>query len=275
MNTFLFSIDLEDIRFRMENGGKYLERTPIMISKILEWLDKRRVKCTFFTVGDIAENYPEIIQELDNKGHEIACHSYRHITLDKLNQEEFKKDLYQNIEALLKAGAAAPIGYRAPNFSFTSDKKWVYSVMKDAGIRYSSSVLPANNPLYGWEKFGESNKEIDGVLEIPISLGKFLTKKIPFAGGIYFRVLPFVWVKKQFNIAAGSPNPIVSYMHPYDFDTEQEKFMHPGINNSKFYNKLMYYNRKNLFNRLDAILKQTKITTFKYWLEDKNGQLSI
>jgi hypothetical protein len=32
--------------------------------------------------------------------------------------------------------------------------------------------------------------------------------------------------------------------------------MHPEINDSRFYNYLMYYNRKNVFRRLDAIVKR-------------------
>lgn len=266
LNKFLFSIDLEDIRFRMEDGDQYAPRVPKVTKNILDWLDQRNLKITFFTVGDIAENYPEIIQEIESKGHEIACHSYRHLTLDKQTKDEFQKDLENNIEAILKAGATAPVGYRAPVFSLTGDRIWAYDILKGAGIKYSSSVLPAKNPLFGWEGFGFEKKEMGGVLEIPISLGKFLHKTVPFAGGVYFRVLPFGWVKKQFKKADAAGLPILSYMHPYDFDTEQEKFMHPGINNSGFYNKLMYKNRDQLFTRLNEVCEGREVLPYATWL---------
>ncbi len=271
MRTFLFSIDLEDIRFRMPDGSKYKERTPQMTYQILDWLDSQKVKCTFFTVGDIAENYPEIIQEVTGRGHEIGCHSHRHVTLDLQSPEEFKKDLDLNIEALVKAGAEVPVGYRAPNFSLIEKTLWVYPILKEAGIVYSSSVLPAVNTLFGWEGFGLSAREVEGVFEMPVSLAKFASKKVPFAGGVYFRVLPFSWVKKNFQRAMNFQDPVVSYMHPYDFDAYQEKFMQPGINESKFYNWLMYYNRKNLFSRLDKITSNWDIITFKDWMKQRKN----
>lgn len=271
MKTFLFSIDLEDIRFRMPDGHKYKERTPKMTYQILDWLDMQKVKCTFFTVGDIAENYPEIIQEVTKRGHEISCHSHKHITLDFQSPEEFKKDLELNLEALVKAGSEIPVGYRAPNLSLTEKTQWAYPILRDAGIVYSSSVLPAVNPLFGWERFGLSAREVDGVFEMPISLGKFAFKTIPFAGGVYFRVLPFSWVEKNFQKAKNLQSPVVSYIHPYDFDTDQEKFMQPGINKSIFYNWLMYYNRKNLFSRLDKIASNWDIITFKDWMKQREN----
>ena len=110
---------------------------------------------------------------------------------------------------------------------------------------------------------------MDGVMEVPMTLGKYLHKTVPFAGGIYFRVLPFGWVKRQFKKADEQNKAIISYMHPYDFDTEQERFMHPGINDSGFYNKLMYKNRDQVYTRLDEVCKGREVTTFANWLDMK------
>lgn len=257
----------------MEDGSQYAERVPQITHKILDWLDRKHVKITFFTVGDIAENYPELIQEIKHRGHEIACHSYRHITLDKQSPEVFQKDLESNIKALIDAGAEAPTGYRAPVFSLTEDRAWVYSILKQSGITYSSSVLPAQNPLFGWLGFGENAKDIEGVLEIPMSVGTFLGKTVPFGGGVYFRVLPFGWIKRQFRMFETKGAPINSYMHPYDFDTEQEHFMHPGINNSKFYNHLMYRGRKKTFSRLDVFAKEYTIIPFQQYVTAQRNEL--
>ena len=103
----------------------------------------------------------------------------------------------------------------------------------------------------------------DSILEIPITLSKFINIKVPIAGGVYFRVLPKFFVLNEVKKNIKSNTPILSYFHPYDVDTEQEKFMHSGINDSKFYNWLMYYNRKNVFNRLDNLLdrKSTRLNS--------------
>ena len=60
-------------------------------------------------------------------------------------------------------------------------------VLNNAGIKYSSSVLPAKNPLYGWGGFGFTPKKMpNGIIEIPITVDKFGPLTVPFAGGIYF-----------------------------------------------------------------------------------------
>jgi Domain of unknown function (DUF3473) len=97
---------------------------------------------------------------------------------------------------------------------------------------------------------------------------------VPFSGGVYFRVLPMMMIKKSFANHFSKGLPVTSYFHPYDIDDKQESFMHPGINNSLFYNKLMYYNRKNVFARLDTIMDtfNCKIITYKEYSESLNGK---
>jgi polysaccharide deacetylase family protein (PEP-CTERM system associated) len=271
-NFFLFSIDLEDVRDGVPNGNSYKERVVPNTLKYLDWLKKNKFKCTFFTVGTIAERYPDLIKEIINSGHEIACHTHSHIPLDKQTPDSFKRDINANINALVKAGALKVTGFRAPIFSLTQSTQWAYSVLEDAGIKYSSSVLPAKNPLYGWENFGIIPKKMNnGIIEIPISLNKFGPLTIPFAGGVYFRCLPFLFIKNSFIKSFQSNVPVLSYFHPYDLDTEQEKFMHAGINESKFYNFLMYYNRKNMIKRLDKILDlNVEIIPYEEYIKNLN-----
>lgn len=265
--TYLFSIDLEDVRRDVLNGHHYKDAVVSNTQKYLDWLAKHNAHCTFFTVGEIAANYPELIQEIQAKGHELACHSMHHIPLDKLSPEDFDKDLSENIEALLKAGAKDVKGFRAPVFSLTKTTNWAYPILKKHGISYSSSVLAANNPLYGWKEFGQEQKEIEGVWEMPVSLANFGPKTIPFAGGVYFRVLPWFFTKSAFK----KSQEALGYFHPYDLDVDQEKFMHAGINNSSFFNHLMYRNRSKLLSRLDLLMKEDwKIITYQNYLETKD-----
>jgi polysaccharide deacetylase family protein (PEP-CTERM system associated) len=269
--TFLFSVDLEDIRFRMDRGEQYQERVRANVNRYLNWLERHHFKATFFTVGDIAEKYPEIIREIAEKGHEIGCHTLNHIPLDEQTPESFKKDISANIELLLKAGAKEVTGFRAPVFSLTDKTAWAYEVLKQAGIKYSSSVLPAPNPLYGWPGFGMEPRKMDGgIWEIPMTLHQFGTMKIPFGGGVYFRVLPYFLIKRAFMQTAKKQVPVIGYFHPYDIDTQQERFMHPGINNSRFYNYLMYYNRESVFERLDKLVSEGfRVETYDRFVKEQ------
>lgn len=267
---FLFSIDLEDVRDGVPNGEFFKERVIPNTLKYLEWLNTHNSKCTFFVLGTVAIKYPDLIKEIIHAGHEIACHTFNHIPLDKQTEDSFKEDIDKNINALIKCGAKNISGFRAPIFSLTQDTSWAYPILQNAGISYSSSVLPAKNPLYGWPDFGSSPKKITNkLIEIPITVNKFGPLTLPFAGGVYFRCLPFSFIKHSFQKAFNENNTVLSYFHPYDIDTEQEKFMHGGINNSKFYNFLMYYNRKNIIKRLDAILDlDLEIKTYAEYLKN-------
>ena len=59
--TFLFSVDLEDVRERFEGGMRYAPRVPLMVARYLAFLDKHGFKATFFTVGQTAEANPDVI----------------------------------------------------------------------------------------------------------------------------------------------------------------------------------------------------------------------
>jgi polysaccharide deacetylase family protein (PEP-CTERM system associated) len=270
--TFLFSIDLEDVRDNVVNGHTYRDRVAENTSLFLNWLKKYNSHATFFVVGKIAERYPDLIKKIVSDGHEIACHSYCHYTVNTFNSITFGDDLDKNLDALHKAGADDITGFRAPIFSLTEESSsWAYDVLKNKGFTYSSSVLPAKSPLFGWEGFGSKPRKMDnGIIEIPMTVEKIYPLTIPVAGGVYFRVIPKILLYPKIRKVWKRNDPLLSYLHPYDADTQQEKFMHASINN-KVLNWLMYYNRKNLFNRLDDVMNMgCKIVTYKEYIRE-NG----
>jgi polysaccharide deacetylase family protein (PEP-CTERM system associated) len=261
----LFAVDLEDVRDFIPGGEKYAPRVEVNTIRFLDFLDSHKSKATFFTVGIVAEKHPDIIKEIIHRGHEIGCHTNKHVQLNKQTPESFKVDLLKNIEKLEKVGATKIKGFRAPTFSLDSKTQWAYEVLEDLGFAYSSSVLPAPNPLYGWPGFGEDPELMNGkVWELPISTMELPFMKVPMVGGIYFRALPFFIIRNNFLSSINNGKNVLSYFHPYDIDEKQEKFMHPDINQNKFYNWLMYYNRKKTFSRLEKLLKESKCEISDY-----------
>lgn len=264
-NLFLFSIDLEDVRDRIPNGHQYRERVPEMTQKYLAFLADNNMKATFFTVGNTARAYPSLINEITSEGHEIGCHSDMHLPLTSLNKASFKIDLERNLESLYSAGANNITGFRAPTFSLVKKTEWAYEVLEELNFKYSSSVLPAKNPLFGWPEFGKEFKLVNNkIWELPITLTGTPFLNVPFAGGVYFRILPAMLVNYAFAKAFKNNQPVLSYFHPYDIDYEQERFMHPEINNSSFYNLLLYYNRKNVFGRMNSLMKEMDMKIIPY-----------
>ncbi len=259
----LFSIDLEDVRDQVPNGNTYREGVPENTQRYLEFLQGHNAKATFFVVGNVARKYPSLLKEIITDGHEIAAHSDKHIQINKQTPKEFLEDLTRNLDALYTAGAENVIGYRAPTFSLTRQTQWAYERLSESGFKYSSSVLPAANPLFGWREFGRKPKYVQGIYEIPITLHVIPFLPLPLVGGVYFRVIPYPLINYSARYYLKQGSPIAMYLHPYDIDTCQEHFMHPDLDNKKHLNYLMYLNRSKVLKKLESLLNISKPITYK------------
>ena len=123
------SVDLEDYYCDLpfNEWGKYEERVKKITRKILNLFEENNVNATFFTLGYIAEKYPELIEEIQSKGHEIASHGYHHLDLRKITKSDFENDLKKSIGILEKISNEKIIGFRAPFFSINKKNLWVFA----------------------------------------------------------------------------------------------------------------------------------------------------
>ena len=78
-----------------------------MLPKYLEFLERQKMKATFFVVGSVARKYRSLIGEIIAEGHEVAAHGHDHIPVDRLGRDGFKEDLRENLEDLRSCGAEA------------------------------------------------------------------------------------------------------------------------------------------------------------------------
>ena len=250
-------------------GDRLEERVPGNVERFVAFLAGHRMRATFFTVGDVARRYPLLLRRLVDMGHEIACHSSAHVTLDRHNPVSFRDDLMRNLDDLASAGAREVRGFRAPVFSLNAQTAWAYRQLTDLGFTYSSSVLPAKSLLYGWPGFQPEPQRIDSLIwEIPPTLASLPGLKVPVAGGVYFRVLPFWLIRRRFRQQARTGKPLVGYLHPYDIDTKQEPLMHPRLNGNYLLNWLMYRNRKGVFRRLEKLISSgARIVTYSEFVD--------
>lgn len=254
-NTFLFSIDLEDQYLMLSGKVPYEDRITEPVEKYLDFLNRHKSKCTFFVVGDVARKHSELVKRINDEGHEIACHSDSHLSLDKHSQDTFSIDIEKNLDSLAAIGINNIKGFRAPILSITKQTQWAYSVLSKFGFEYSSSVLPATNPLFGWPSFGKEIRMIDGILEIPITTSKFLIWDLPVAAGTYFRLIPFRNSLKNIRRSFEKKHYVSSYFHPYDIDAGQKRIIIPGLEESMLLNRLMYLNRSKVLNRLESLMQ--------------------
>lgn len=253
---FLFSVDLEDIRQLVPGGDALRDRVEATTGVFLEFLERHAARCTFFTTGDVARRYPSLLARIVAAGHEVGCHSDLHVPLDRQDAASLRADIERCLEAYAAAGVRRVAGFRAPIGSLTAETRWAYEVLRELGFRYSASVLAARNPLYGWPDFGpDQPTKIEGLWELPVSLSPLPGLKVPFAGGVYFRILPYRAIAGLFRRRLASGRPVIGYLHPYDLDTEQEWFMYPEIGGSRLYNRLMHHGRQRVIPRLERLMR--------------------
>lgn len=70
------------------------------IAKMLETLKENDVKTTFFIGGSWAEDYPEILKEIYDGGHEIANHAYSHPDLKEKSLEINKTEISKTTDII-------------------------------------------------------------------------------------------------------------------------------------------------------------------------------
>lgn len=257
---YLFSIDLEDIQGSQKGKPINPDHIYEAMRRILSLLDKHEIKITFFAIGDLAKKAPLLIRDIVASGHEIGCHSQNHIPLDKLTAKGFKYDLMRNVEVLKSLGVEQVQGFRAPFLSLVNSTKWVWDVLADSGFKYSSSVLPARNPLYGWDGFTQMPIKLsNGLWELPVSVTKKLRVNIPFAAGSYLRILPKPFILHFCKWYERRRFPIISYIHPYDMDEHQKKLK---IMENPVFNWLLYYNRKSTIPKICGLLRKFPVIRY-------------
>lgn len=255
----LLSIDLEDW-FCVSNFDDLFDRTVwsscqlrVVDStrRLLELFDRRGVTATFFTLGWIAEQVPELIREVAAAGHEIACHGYHHHRLYQLDPERFADDLARAL-AILRELSPRPIeGYRAPSFSLTTRTMWAPAILAAQGIRWDSSVFPFG----AHPEYGIADAPLDpywlaeGLVELPMSVVEFGGRRVPCPGGGYFRLYPYSLSAALIRRCNAAGRPAIFYAHPWEFDPEQPRMPLPPLKRFRHYNNL-----EHTLARLDRLL---------------------
>lgn len=208
---------------------KLINPQPIIsdaTTMVLDLLDEYEQKATFFVLGEVAEKFPETIQEIQQRGHEIAAHGYMHKNIFSLSPSDFEEDLKKVTDVLSSITSEPPIGYRAPNFSLSQSTTWLYKILPEHGYQYSSSVFPFKTKLYGFPDapLAPYSPSLDNFLqpdpkgtfiEFPATVLKFPGKNIPVSGGFYFRILPASFTKMALKKVTKT-RPAVFFLHLRD-----------------------------------------------------------
>jgi len=204
------TVDVEDY-FQVSAFEPYIEkkqwdtlphRVQQNTHKILDLFGDKQIKATFFTLGWVAERYPDLVHRIVNEGHELACHGYEHIRVTEQTPEQFRADISKSKQLLEDLGGVEVKGYRAASYSICKKNLWALDILNEQGFKYSSSIYPVKHDLYGIPdapRFIYEPIAGSAFKEIPITTLRFGEKNLPCGGGGFFRFYPYAFSKWAFN----------------------------------------------------------------------------
>ena len=240
------------------------------LDKILDLLRKNDSKATFFLVGEILKDNPEIFDKILSEGHEIGFHTMQHSRLDLPN---FRPIFKQELEEFKKLTSGKSIGFRAPTFSLNETSSWAIDELVNSGYKYDSSIIPAKTSMYGLPSAEKSPYRITasslhkndshGVLiEFPLLVTKILGKTLPAAGGFYLRSLPLKIIKNTIKSYQQKEIPASFYIHSWELTPEYI----PKIKLPRKNHFITFHNIEKTFSKMNDLLQEFEFTTFESYL---------
>jgi hypothetical protein len=117
------------------------------------------------------------------------------------------------------------LGFRAPEFSVPSLDHWSFAVLAEAGFAYDSSVFPIAGARYGLPGAPAHPFPIQTasgrIQEFPLATWALGKRRVPVAGGTYFRLWPGVILRRALAEIDRGGGTAVLYVHPYEFSADR------------------------------------------------------
>ena len=272
MNILTFDIEEWYIEqaFHGARTEKYKEFDNYL-NLILDTLDGCQTKATFFCLGKMASDFPDIVKKIAAVGHEVGCHSNKHQWLNKMTREEAFADTRTAVDSLEQCIGKKIKSYRAPAFSIGESNKWAFEVLAECGIERDASVFPAARDFGGFPSFCHKTPtviELPGgasIHEYPISTANIFGKEVAYSGG-YFRFFPLSFVRREM----ARQDYTMTYFHIGDLLPETSGIMSRQAyeeyfkENGSYKNRLKRYLKSNLGkkNALEKLIKLIRSTEF-------------
>lgn len=281
MNILTF--DIEEWYLEQQRLGrvdKYAEYN-VYLEQILDKLDERQLKATFFCVGEMTKSFPQIIKKIQERGHEIGCHSNIHTWLNKMSMAECREDTHAAVDALEQCMGKKVLSYRAPAFSIGESNKWAFEILAENGITRDASVFPAKRDFGGFPNFGQQKPTMisySGIVikEFPVPMINILGRDIAYSGGGYFRFFPLNFIKKEMN----KSEYVMCYFHIDDLVQEMQGVMSREAYESYFKepgtlkNRCMRYFKSN-FGKKRSMSKLQRLILSEDFMNIEQADASI
>lgn len=273
-----FSFDIEDWHHSEvnpvppgEHGGESVVRRGT--EQILDLLDRHRLRCTFFVLGEVVREHPDLIRRMVDAGHELACHGMNHRPLWRATPESFRDELREFREVVTGALGEFPvIGFRAPTFSIDRSNAWALEVLRSEGYRYDSSIFPMKVKMYGtpgapcWiyrpspADLTKHDPHAD-LVEFPVATAQVYRVRFPVGGGFYLRALPLPIFRAGLDYILRR-RPFVLYLHPREVTPESKRMPLDPLNGF-----ITYVNLHTVVEKLEHLFRRYEWAPMREILE--------
>ncbi|PYX50749.1 MAG: polysaccharide deacetylase family protein [Acidobacteria bacterium] len=212
--------------------------------RLLAIFEQFDVRGTFFVLGWVAEQYPQLVRDIAVRGHEIACHGFSHRLVYEQSPEEFYAETLRAKSLLEDITGSAVLGYRAASYSIVRESLWALDILVELGFVYDSSIFPVRHDRYGIPNAGRAPHRMSipngkSIVEWPLATAEILGCRLPVAGGGYFRLLPY-WLTRWglTSINRRELRPFVFYLHPWEIDPAQPRVPASWLSRFRHYTNL-------------------------------------
>ena len=115
---------------------------------LLDILKERNMHVTFFVLGEMVKQHPEIVKRAIAEGHEVGNHSYDHPQLSKLSDEAVRSQLDRTKE-LITAATGKPLIYMRPPYGALTkeQKRWIHDDLGYQIILWDVDPLDWKKPI--------------------------------------------------------------------------------------------------------------------------------
>ncbi len=234
-----FHVGAFESLIREQNWSRFEPRYEQNTFKALDLLDEFGKKATFFVLGWIAEQNPDLIKEIVSRGHEVASRGFYHRSLRQLTPDEFREDIRKTNRVLENASGQKVIGYRAAEkLNFEKDS-WVMDILAEEGIAYDASFLPSKKDSKAKRFAHQHHTDGNAIWEFPYATRNLGLGLLPISGGNYFRQFPYTLMRRAVSDWIDRySEPFMFYFHVWELDPEQ-----PRISAASNYNRIRHYRK--------------------------------
>jgi polysaccharide deacetylase family protein (PEP-CTERM system associated) len=249
---------------RRDDWDRMEYRCEQSTNRLLDLFAAHGVRSTFFVLGWVAKRSPELVKRIHAAGHEVACHGLTHELVYRQTPEVFRQETRESKDLLEDLIGAPVLGYRAASYSITARSLWAIDILCELGFRYDSSIFPIAHDRYGIPGASTRPGLMHGksgatIVEFPLSTAELLGRRVPVAGGGYFRLLPYWFTRWGLrSINESQDQPFIFYLHPWEIDAGQPRF------NASLLSRFRHYTNLDVCEaRLTRLIREFKFTTVK------------